>query len=262
MIEKKNNKTLLNEELKKHMRLSEYTFYVGEDDDVVGNSDKDLLLGEDPEEDDIDIPNGDEPMDEPAADLGPDGGGDMEEPPMEEPPMEDPAVGDTSMEEPPMEEPPMDIPPVEDEVELDVTQLVQGTEEAKMSADMANQKMGQLINQFNELNDKLNSLEDLNGKIAELEDEIVKRNPTQIEKLEMRSLDSFPYNLKLTDYWEDKESDGDIQATGDAMEPESEPEEYVLTQDDVDSEYNQQQVPKSFNIDDEEDELDKFEYLK
>ena len=43
------------------------------------------------------------------------------------------------------------------------------------------------------------------NKIEDLEKEIEKRNPTPVEKLEMMSLDSFPYSVKLTDYWADKE---------------------------------------------------------
>lgn len=260
---KKDNKALLMEELKKHMRLVEYTFYVGEDKDVVGNreDDKHLLLGEEPEDDENDTPDADtevsdEPMEEPAdTELS-------DDEPMEEPtdePMEEPATGDVAPAEEPMAANPA---PAEDEIEIDITQLVQSTEEAKMGADMANEKMSQLIQHFNDLNKKINQLEDLNDKIKELEDEIVKRNPTPVEKLEMRSLDSFPYNLKLTDYWEDKEEEGDIEATGDAVEDVNGQEEYVLTDKDIDADYNQRQILQTFDIDNDDDDLDKFEYLK
>jgi len=43
---KKDNKELLNEELKRHMKLVEYTFYVGEDEDEKKDDGKELILGE------------------------------------------------------------------------------------------------------------------------------------------------------------------------------------------------------------------------
>jgi len=70
-------------------------------------------------------------------------------------------------------------------------------------------------------------MDSIASKIDTLEKEIVKRNPTPVEKLEMRSMDSFPYNIKLTDYW--KDVDG-YDATG-----EQKPKEYILKKDDIDT---------------------------
>ena len=69
------------------------------------------------------------------------------------------------------------------------------------------------------------------------------RNPTPVEKLEMRSMDSFPYSVTLTDFWADQEG----------YEVGSEEEEYVITQKDVD-EYSETDIKQSFsyNADDEE----------
>ena len=44
-----------------------------------------------------------------------------------------------------------------------------------------------------------------NQEIADLRNEFEKRNPTQTEKLNLRSLDSYPFKVKLTDYWKGKE---------------------------------------------------------
>ena len=76
------------------------------------------------------------------------------------------------------------------------------------------------------------------NKIDDLEKEIEKRNPTPVERLEMRSMDSFPYSIKLTDFWKDKEG---YEAT------EEEEEEYVLKQSDVDN-YNEKDIRKSFTF--------------
>ena len=58
----------------------------------------------------------------------------------------------------------------------------------------------------------------------------------------MRSMDSFPYSVKLTDFWADKEG-------YDATEGE---EEYTLTQSDVDN-YDEKEIRNSFNSDNDED---------
>ena len=86
-------------------------------------------------------------------------------------------------------------------------------------------------------------------KIDSLEAEIEKRNPTPQEKLEMRSLDSYPYSVKLSDYWADKEDHYDVMDT-----KKEEPEEYVLTQQDVDD-YNPQEIEKSFDPEYDEDDI-------
>jgi hypothetical protein len=131
--------------------------------------------------------------------------------------------------------------PMEDEVELDVTELVQGTEAAKASADDANNKIEMLLAKFDTLSKSLDNMSAINNKIENLENEIEKRNPTPEEKLEMRSLDSYPYSMKLTDFWSEKEGRYDAM-----KDSEKEDEEYVLTQDDVDSDFNAQEIKDSF----------------
>jgi hypothetical protein len=54
----------------------------------------------------------------------------------------------------------------------------------------------------------------------------------------MRSMDSFPYSVKLTDFWKDKEG---YEAT------EENEEEFVLKQSDVDN-YNEKDIRKSFQF--------------
>ena len=143
--------------------------------------------------------------------------------------------------------------PMEDEVELDVTELVQGTEAAKQSSDRANQQIDVLMNKFDSLNASLEKMAAMGTKIDDLEHEIEKRNPTPQEQLEMRSLDSYPYSLKLTDYWSEKEGNYDAMGGDKAKD-----QEYVLTQDEVDRDYNAIEVKDSFIHDPEEDEIDDF----
>ena len=78
-------------------------------------------------------------------------------------------------------------------------------------------------------------------KIEDLEVEIEKRNPTPEEKLEMRSLDSYPFNKKPDEFFSEKQDE--MKKAG--------KNEYVLTKDDVEN-YGKNQIMKSFNPNAEE----------
>jgi hypothetical protein len=252
------NKKLLEAELKKHKLMCEYSFYVGEDDDYDKDANN-LILGEDGDEENQEDngfgdTNNNNPNPNNDNNNDPNGGNGDEmgnQPPME------PGMGEEPGMEPEMGmEPEGDAPiapeepiaPAEDEVELDVTQLVQGTEDAKASADMATQKMEDLLMKFGELESQLANMNSISSKIEDLEHQIEKRNPTPEEKLEMRSFDSYPYNLKLTDYWAEKEGAYNVLDNG-----EEKNKEYVLTQDDINSEYNESSVKNMFNDYEEEE---------
>lgn len=239
------NPELLKEELKKFRLLSEYSFYTGEE--VKPEYEKPLILGdlEEAEGDEsaaadiakdlgVDVPSTDAPEggdEEQTGDIG-------DEQPIEEP------VDDTTE---PVDEP---IEDTSDDVEIDVTSLVKGSEEAKMAADKATQNTEMLLQKLSDLETRIANMDAISAKINDLEQEIVKRNPTPVEKLEMRSLSSFPYSQKLTDYWAEKQGQYDV------MGKEDKPEEYVLTQDEVDTTYSEPEIKKSFSIskDDYEEE--------
>lgn len=240
-MKKKDNQELLNEELKRFNQINEYDFYIGEDDEIDAydkRSDSDLILGEEGDEDEL-------PDDLPADDLGSEdvpaddefGGEDVPADGME-------PTDDLGGEEMPEE-------PVEDEVELDVTELVASSEEAKQSAEMANQKIDDLMGMLDNLDNKMSSMDGITAKIDNLENELEKRAPTPDEKLEMRSLDSYPYNLKLTDFWSEKEGQYDVM---DVNDEKATPDEYTLTHDDINSDYNETSIKNTFNDDNEYEE--------
>ena len=94
-------------------------------------------------------------------------------------------------------------------------------------------------------------MDNLVEKLNSIETKIEKyREKTPQEKLQLRSLDSGPFNQKLSDFFEDKKED--FEKTG--------KHEYILTADDVED-INPAEIKKTFN-DDEEDELKGFNSFK
>ena len=233
-MKSKIKKELLNEEIKKFKLMSEYAFYEDRDEEslILGMNEEDEEPSDEAPEEEVDeLGFGDEESttEEPAEDEVEElGFGDEEEPAEDE-------VEELGIEE-----------PAEDEVELDVTELVKGSEEAKASADSANEKIDQLMNMVGSLEGQLKSMEEISDKIESLEGELEKRAPTPEEKIEMRSLDSYPYNLKLTDFWGSQEGKYDILN----KDGEEEEKEYVLTKDEVDSDYNDISVKTSLEDND------------
>ena len=238
-----NKKKLISEDLKRYQQLLEYTFYVPEKEE--GEVD-DLLLDDMLTEQD---PVGDDPF-AAAAEEAPEGETeevdvDAEEETTEEIPEEggetDPFGSDTEVEDEFADE---DMGMVGDDetVEVDVTDIVDKTEETKASVDDMGQKMDDLLSKLGDLESQVTDMDGVINKIDDLEKEIERRNPTPVERLEMRSMDSFPYSVKLTDYWKDKEG-------YDASEPE---DEYTLTQSDIEN-FDEKEIRASFEGDSEEE---------
>ena len=236
------NPELLKEELKKFKLISEYKFLANDP-----YNDKDVLLGNEGE---LKEEEGDDAAaDDLAAELGVEAPeGDAQETPVEEPvdgaevPVEEP-VDDI---EAPVEEP---VEDTSDDIEVDVTSLVQGSEEAKMSADKATQNTEILLQKLTDLESRIASMDAVSAKIEDLEKEIVKRNPTPVEKLELQVKHSYPYSQRLEDYWADKEGAYDVN--------DDKKDEYTLTQDEIDTTYSEPEIKKSFGVTpDDENEFD------
>ena len=265
MKKQKFNPELLKEELNRIKVLENFKFYQDEVDDY--GKEKPLILGTDLEleeadeepNDGADAPNPD--MEADIANIGdelglsdedPNNGGEI--------PQDD--MGGEQQDDEDMDFTPdanqgggeiPDLPtepeaPADDEVEIDVTSIVKGTEEAKAAAkraaDAATRTAQELMSKLDGLEARLSKMDAVTAKIDGLEKEIIKRNPTPVEKLEMRSLDSYPFNQKLSDYWSDKEGAYDVMNNKE--------KEYTLTQDDIDSDYSYSQMKDSFDVNPED----------
>jgi len=130
--------------------------------------------------------------------------------------------------------------------EIDITDLVNMTKSIKNEMDKNKdegnsviQKMDSVFGKLNDLEQKLAQMDSVISKIDELGSKIEQVKPkTPQEKLEMRSLDSYPFNQNPQDFFSQKQNE--MQASG--------KNEYVLTKDDVEN-YGQAQIMKSFNPD-------------
>jgi hypothetical protein len=249
------NPELLKEELKRFKVLESYDFYQESKEEP--KYDEGLYEAEDEETND-ELPPTDNETDsdidmDVAGEIGDELGLDADpEAPVGEMPEPEPETPDELGE--PMEEPMEE--PVDDEVEIDVTSLVQGSEEAKSAAEEASKNSEMLLSKLSDLENRIAKMDAVSNKIENLEKEIIKRNPTPVEKLEMRSLDSFPYSQKLTDYWKDKEGAYDVMGN-----EETKKKEYILKKSDVDYSYSEPNIKKSFGFDDNQfDEEDDNEF--
>ena len=242
-----NKKKFILEDLKRYKQLLEYTFYVPEEkeEDLNGDLllDGSFLSEQDPAGDDpfMDVadteneePTGDETTgDEPIGNEPDSTGstettttGDEEEGGVE---IEDEFDDTESTEE-----------TDDDTIEVDITDLVDSSEETKKSVTDVSDKMEELLSKLSELENQVTGMDEVISKIDSLEKEIEKRNPTPVEKLEMRSMQdfNFPYSVKLKDFWTDREG---YEATND-----SEEEEFILRQSDVEN-FDRNEIKASFN---------------
>ena len=140
-----------------------------------------------------------------------------------------------------------------DTEEVDVTDLVDGQKELEEKFKSTEEKISQSVEKvdgvFSKLDDleqKMGELDKLYNAIEDLGDKIEQAKPkTPEQKLELRSLDSYPYNQKLTDFFDDKEVEMDVTGK----------DEYVLTSDDVKN-MSEKDVKDSFVAPDEVEEND------
>ena len=191
-----------------------------------------------------DEPAGDVPPPPPAGDVAPtdvppppagDAMGDVPPPPPAGGDMGTPPMGDTGMGG--------------DTEEIDITDLVNMTKNIKNDLENNKSDNGAVMNKMDDVFTKLNDLE---GKLAQMDQVMAKidqlgakvqemKPKTEVERLEMRSLDSYPFNEKPQDFFSHKQ--GEMKASG--------KNEYILTKDDVEN-YAPDQVKSSFDPNQEE----------
>lgn len=162
---------------------------------------------------------------------------------------EDPAA---AVPPPPTGEAPMGEEPAGDTEELDITDLVNMTKSIKKDLDdnktdnsAVVDKMETVFSKLNDLEQKLSQMDAVMNKIDELGSKVeLMKEKTPQEKLELRSLDSYPFNQNPQQFFAQKQ--GEMNQSG--------KNEYVLTKQNIDD-YSNDMIRDSFNVETEEDEF-------
>lgn len=168
------------------------------------------------------------------------------------------------VEDPAAIEPPTDIAtpdaevPIEEPIEggdteeIDITDLVNMTKSIKKDLDNNKgenegmvTKMDDVFSKLSDLEQKLAQMDAVMNKIDELGNKVeMMKEKTPEEKLELRSLDSYPFNQNPQQFFAQKQ--GEMRQSG--------KNEYVLTKQDVDT-YSKDTIKNTFNLDQETDEF-------
>jgi len=145
-------------------------------------------------------------------------------------------MADTGMNDP-MGEDPMGEEPEDDGETIDIDGLTKAQDKLNVKQNHIGRDLSKVDTRIDTLIDTINNLlskvDSNNSEIESLKAEFEKRNPTQTEKLNLRSLDSYPFNVKPNEYWAEKARQGGYEAYADNDEPTT--KEYVITNDDVDN---------------------------
>ncbi len=191
-------------------------------------------INEQEELDPTDLPTGDAPEgDAPVDDI-----------PVDDVPVDDAPVDDAPVD---VEEPAGDF----DTEEIDITDLVNMTQNIKNDLDSSKSdndavlgKMGDLFGKLDDLESKLSQMDDVMTKIDGLESKVTQmKEPTPQEKLEMRSLDSYPFNQNPSDFFSQKQSE--MKKSG--------KNEYVISKSDLED-INSGEMRASFGEKEDEDD--------
>ena len=150
---------------------------------------------------------------------------------------------------------PMDDTMGGDTEEIDITDLVNMTKNIKNDLETNKQdssavisKMDDVFTKLNDLEAKLGEMNAVMAKIDQLGAKVEEMRPkSEVEKLEMRSLDSYPFNEKPQEFFAHKQ--GEMRQSG--------KNEYVLTKNEVEN-YPKDQIKTSFNP--EEEQQDEYSF--
>ena len=137
----------------------------------------------------------------------------------------------------------------EDSEELDITDLVSSQKNMETKQ---NEYFNNLFAQIDKLEQKLATMDGIFDKLNAIDSKVEKyREKTPEEKLELRTYDSYPFNQKLSQFFDDKQVEMEKSGKND----------YVLTTDDV-ANINPNEIKDTFytSSNDDEDYTDEQNY--
>ena len=239
---------------KRFRMLCEYSFNITEDDEEQEEIPQDMpaeggYMGGEMPQDGGEMPQGDDmnqrqpPMPEQGGDMGgeiPQDGGAPGFNPQEDMPAEGgdiPTEGGDMLETEPMQ--------ADDEV-IDIDELVNSQEETEEKIEDVEVSMKKGFHKLLDVVNKLDQMIDNStANMEQIKQEIEKRNPTPLEKLNMRAAnDSYPFNVSPDDYWKEKEATSNYRIGG---ENEEDAPQYTIKQSDIDKITDFSQISKDLD---------------
>lgn len=135
---------------------------------------------------------------------------------------------------------------MEDDEVIDVDDLTQSQEETEEKVDDIHVNMERGFEKLLKVVSKLDKMIDAStASMENIKKEIEKRNPTPVEKLNMRAAnDSYPFNVSPNDYWKEKEANSNYRIGG---EDEPDAKQYIITQGDIDDVTDFRQISKELD---------------
>lgn len=134
----------------------------------------------------------------------------------------------------------------DDEV-IDVDDLTQSQEATEYKLDGVDDRLSKIYAVVQKFSDKLDKNEE---SIMALKDEFEKRNPTEEEKLNIRSQSSYPYSETPKDYWNKKTQENPHYNVmyNNEVSPSEEQKKFEITKDDI-SGLNMKSISDTLDID-------------
>lgn len=137
--------------------------------------------------------------------------------------------------------------------EIDVTDIVKRADDAKgyaekavSAAEQGKNMIQDLMTKFDTLQKSLSKIDMVANELNSIKSDLQSQKPK--EKLELRSLDSYPFNVKLTDYWDDEKLKDNYEITSrkpDGKSSDGDVKVWKLNPDEV-KDYSSTDIKKSF----------------
>lgn len=219
---------------KRFQQIVEYTFITSPTISEDGEDNTNNQTQQEPQ-DDVTQPQGDNNTDRQDV-INNNGDTSIQQGAEEDVPFETEVPDDETMEDMPQQQSNggIETTPMQDGDEvIDVDDLTNSQKETEYKIDGVDDRLIKIARVIDKL---IPAIEANNSKIEDLKAEFEKRNPTETEKLNLRSQSSFPYSVKPKDYWDNKSQDGNYNVIYDnGIDPNKEDKEYVLRQKDIDN---------------------------
>lgn len=219
---------------KRFQQIVEYTFITSPTISEDGEDNTNNQTQQEPQ-DDVTQPQGDNNTDRQDV-INNNGDTSIQQGAEEDVPIETEVPDDETMEDMPQQQSNggIETTPMQDGDEvIDVDDLTNSQKETEYKIDGVDDRLIKIARVIDKL---IPAIEANNSKIEDLKAEFEKRNPTETEKLNLRSQSSFPYSVKPKDYWDNKSQDGNYNVIYDnGVDPNKEDKEYVLKQKDIDN---------------------------